>query len=79
MSIKKEIKLFKENVEKSMLDPNYHQFIKCKLSCNCITGIKWHNLKFDNGVLTSKNGFNYKLSMKLENELSFEFYKLLKK
>ena len=78
MSLKSTIRKYKENINLSLDGEKDFQFIHCKMSCRCIVGIKWDNLKFCYGDITTHTGFEYKLSMNLGNSLEFLYYPIIK-
>jgi hypothetical protein len=78
MNIKNAIKKYKENIVLTLNGEKDFEFIRCNASCNCIVGIKWNDMSLNSDKLIVKNGFNFKLSMSLENSLEFCYYPIIK-
>ena len=76
MRLDKAIRVYRENISKSMTGELDYQFLRCKSTCSCIFGIKWEGMKFENGNLFVKN-HKFKLSLELGNQLEWEFNKLI--
>jgi hypothetical protein len=73
-SVKSAIKLIRHNIETGAP----YKKIVCKGGC-CISGIRFENIKFNAGWITMKNGFVYKLSCDLGNQIEDELMPLIRK
>ena len=79
MKLKTAIKLFHQNVQNSLKNGKPFEFIRCNRKVcpfECIYGIKWDNLKFEDNKLTVANGYIFKLSQEQENKLNDDMYEL---
>jgi hypothetical protein len=78
MNIRTAIKEYKQNIELTLNGEKDFKFVNCDMSCNCIIGIRWNDMSFVYGRLKVKNGFEFKLSMNLENRLESFYYAIIK-
>jgi hypothetical protein len=78
MNIRTAIKEYKQNIELTLNGEKDFKFVNCDMSCNCIIGIRWCDMSFVYGRLKVKNGFEFKLSMNLENILESFYYAIIK-
>ena len=78
MNIRTAIKEYKQNIELTLNGEKDFKFVNCDMSCNCIIGIRWNDMSFVYGRLKVKNGFEFKLSMNLENSLESFYYAIIK-
>lgn len=74
MRIKRVIELYKQNLHDSIYNMKEFTMVGCnspgdKFKCSCVQAIEWDDLKFDNMFLTVKNGYKFRLSTDLGNEL----------
>ena len=81
MSIRRAIRQYKENIQKSKDGDLDYELIYVYFGNQPTTsccGIRWEDMQLAYGELTHKN-FKYKLSMKLENGLESFWYPLFHK
>lgn len=85
MNIKGAIDLYKKNITESLDHMKEFTMIGCNRSsnpnepnrCGCVQGLKWDNLEFKDQRLKVKNGYKFRLSVDLSNELEGMFMVLI--
>ena len=79
MTKKRAIQIYEKNIQMAMDGTKRFSFIKCKQSCRCIVGIKFDEVSLEYGELKCvRNGYQFKTSMNLGNQLEFLYYPLIR-
>ncbi len=77
MRIHQAINKYKENINDSIYRRRPFTMIGCGPGCNCVQGIIWDDLEFYNQKIKVKNGYEFRLSVDLSNELERFFWPLI--
>lgn len=78
MAIKKTITEYKQRLSDSINNKRPFRMIRCAPTCGCVRGIKWEDgFELNGQTLTSRNGYRYRLSVNLANQLENMFLPLI--
>lgn len=79
MNMKRAIQIYEKNIQMAMNGTKRFLFIECQHGCRCIVGIKFDEVLLEYGQLKCvRNGYQFKTSMNLGNQLEFLYYPLIR-